>query len=688
MKLIGIKINQKGTVDSVKKNLKQEWYPFLNDYYFEDKDITDLSNEQLLKKIKNNGVSECELYTTDKQGPDISVHAIVGKNGSGKSTILEILFRIINNSAYNTLSNANWRTNNSESLLYSKGVSADLFYSMNNIYYCLGEKQLLELDNTIETINIDKNNTFEEHKKLLQKIFYTVVVNYSQYSLNIREVYELESSNYIEKKDIYGRQLYYKIKDNKGNETLEESKTIQREHWLNGLFHKNDGYLTPIVLNPMRTEGNIDFNTERNLSSQRLFGLLILRPDFLNEYKAKWVEVSFSLKKIKDKIEKQLNNFESNYYDILFLIYNSWWSKINIDKLYSENKNTFSNEMGNNQLNKITNKTDLDSLFNANEKGYSDRVQQIQATLLYLAYKTIEVRSKYIDFDYNLITDIDALINKIDTEPSHITLKIRQAKNHIIKRLLSVEYIPISNIINKEIDKDFKIFLDKEKIQNNTLTIDEVFDILYPPVYEANVLLTKDKKDVHLWDMSSGERQILYSLSSVLYHLMNLQSVVEDEHRVHYNHVNIILDEVEMYYHPEYQREFVDKLLSLINGLKLDKEKIKSINICIVTHSPFLLSDILKSNILFLEKGVVANNKVNEETFGANFYDILKNGFFLDENALGCFVNKKLKEVIEFINKERNQNKNITKEEAKRIVELIGDPFLKGYLLDKLEQYV
>jgi hypothetical protein len=535
---------------------------------------------------------------------------------------LEILFRIINNFAYNVLHKVHWRTNNSENLLYSENTSASLFYSIEDAYYCLNDKQLIELDKTINTNNINSGATFATNKNFLQKFFYTIVVNYSQYSLNIREFSDIDNEK-VDKKDIYERQLYYEIKDNKGKKQYVKSQTIYWKHWLNGLFHKNDGYLTPIVLNPMRTEGNIDFNIERNLSLQRLFGLLILRPDFLNEYEAERVEIFFSFQKIKDKIEKQLNIFGPDYYKTLFSIYNSWWNKINID--YSYSADTFSNEIGNNQLKKIIDKTDLEYIFRGTV-GYSDRTQQIQATLLYLAYKTIEIKLRYndFDFDFNLINDIDALIDKIEIDNSHITLKIRQAKNHITKRLLSVDYTPISSTTQKEINNEFKIFLDNKKIENKTLSVDEVIDILYPPVYEANVLLTKDRKDIKLWEMSSGERQMLYSLSSVLYHLMNLQNVVEDDCRVKYNHINVILDEVEMYYHPEYQRQFVDKLLTLINGLKLDREKIKSINICVVTHSPFLLSDILKNNILFLEEGKVANSKVKDETFGANIQQFRK----------------------------------------------------------------
>jgi len=41
-------------------------------------------------------------------------------------------------------------------------------------------------------------------------------------------------------------------------------------YWLKPLFHKNDGYKTPIVLNPFRDDGNIDINRELHLAQTRL----------------------------------------------------------------------------------------------------------------------------------------------------------------------------------------------------------------------------------------------------------------------------------------------------------------------------------------------------------------------------------------------------------------------------------
>ena len=707
MKLIGIRIDQNNTDDAIKKNLKQEWYPFLQDYSLEkeellDRDGTSITNQILLKKIRDKNIEreifEESLYTNNKKTPRISVHAIVGKNGSGKSTVLEIFFRLVNNFTYKTLKDDG---ENFRGILYANNISAALFYSIDNTFYCLNSEWRGNEPNNIgiefvknnkaDVLRIEDEAKLEKHRELLRSFFYTIVVNYSHYSLNTREIYKLTDTLLDPIKDYYDRPLFYKISNKEDH--YEKAMTTYYKHWLNGLFHKNDGYTTPITLNPMRTEGNFDVNRERELSAQRLFGLLILNPNFLDEYEAKEVMVSFTFKKIKQKIENQSISWGTEaYLNILLDIYNRWFDKLNLEKYNLKNMS----EIGNDQFCKINSITSLNHLFDKELSKYTDRIQQLQATLLYIAYKTISISSKYVDFDYDLSTDVDYLIKKICDEPSHITLKIQQACNHIEKRLLNVDYSPASysNEIKKEIGDDFKILLDKDKLDSKSLAVDEVFKILYPSVYETDMLLTKQEqeKPVKLSEMSSGERQMLYSLSAVLYHLTNLQSVVEDTHRIKYNHINVLLDEVEMYYHPEYQRQFVHKLLALINGLKLDKNIIQSINICIITHSPFLLSDILKKNILFLSEGEVANNRVKSETFGANVYDILKNGFFLDENALGCFVNEKIKQVIRFTcmqDKIKPDDslkgiKDISLEEAKIITNFIGDPFLKGYLLNRL----
>jgi hypothetical protein len=699
MKLIGIRIDHENTEKAVKKNLKQEWYPFLFNYDLDKSALSDpktgqpISDKILLKYLQKMEV-ENFTYNTTADSPDITIHAIVGKNGSGKSTILELFFRVINNFAFKTIEGEE-----SNGLLEAKGISASLFYSLPNaegeeILYCIASKWEKSNDETTvkliqadgETFECNKENPMlTDHAEHLKRFFYTVAVNYSHYSFNIFEVDGLKSGKSEDMYDDSGRPLFYK--------NGRPVKEVKYDHWLNGLFHKNDGYLTPIVLNPMRTKGNFDVNKEQYLSRQRLIGILIIKPDFLVEYKAIGLQFNFMWKNIQAKLEQQSLGYgsEEDYAELLFDIYTRWAKRLGVKESLLKYGNVFSG--GGIKSQKLTN---LSTVFGCLNETMTSLDQQLHTTLLYLAYKSISISTKYLSFKNNLITEKEKqkIVEDTDNDNSHITLKIRQAKHHIQNRLLNNR----GKLINQQPYIDLstvKISIDKF-IEDNQLTgstIDQIFDKLYPANYLSDIQLQKgNETPVTLSSMSSGERQMLYSLSSVLYHLINLQSVEPDTHRLRYSHINILLDEVEMYYHPEYQRQFVYKLITLIEGLRLDKNKIRSINICIITHSPFLLSDILKRNILFLQEGTVVNALVKAETFGANVYDILKNGFFLNENALGCFVNEKIKQVIRFISiqdgvspdEKLESTKDITAYDAKVITNLIGDPFIKGYLLNRL----
>ena len=68
------------------------------------------------------------------------------------------------------------------------------------------------------------------------------------------------------------------------------------------------------------------------------------------------------------------------------------------------------------------------------------------------------------------------------------------------------------------------------------------------------------------------------------------------------NEYLLFLDEPDNTLHPEWQKKFLNELFNIIK--KLDKK----IHIVITTHSPFLLSDIPKENVIFLEKDEETGN--------------------------------------------------------------------------------
>ena len=178
-----------------------------------------------------------------------------------------------------------------------------------------------------------------------------------------------------------------------------------------------------------------------------------------------------------------------------------------------------------------------------------------------------------------------------------------------------------------------------------------------------------------LGTMSSGERQFLNSISYALYHIKNIEGVRDGFNRVHYNHINLVLDEAELYYHPEYQRRYVKMLLETLSWCNFSRDRIKSINIIIVTHSPFILSDIVNDNVLYLEDGAV--KKQEKETFGANYYDLLYNSFFFEKNAIGEVATDVISELI-----------NNPEKMTEAMKDILGDPIIRGYLINKKNKYV
>ena len=136
---------------------------------------------------------------------------------------------------------------------------------------------------------------------------------------------------------------------------------------------------------------------------------------------------------------------------------------------------------------------------------------------------------------------------------------------------------------------------------------------------------------------------MINTVSSLVYHLRNLDDNVAGDDKIQYKNVNVVLEEVELYFHPDYQKQYVRYLLDQIERTQL--KQIEAINILFVTHSPFILSDIVRSNILCLKGGKV-HKKFEKKTFGANIYDLLRNPFFLSDGTIGDYSQEIINRIL------------------------------------------
>lgn len=93
-----------------------------------------------------------------------------------------------------------------------------------------------------------------------------------------------------------------------------------------------------------------------------------------------------------------------------------------------------------------------------------------------------------------------------------------------------------------------------------------------------------------------------------------------------------------------------------------------------VTHSPFVLSDVPRSNVLVLSK----HNEIVGETFCANIHDMLGESFFM-EYSMGQIAQEEIEEIFcQF-----NRNQPISENDLKRykyIASIVGDEYLRSTL--------
>ncbi|MDI5887710.1 AAA family ATPase [Flavobacterium yafengii] len=583
-----------------------------------------------------------ELYNVKSLNNEkikISISAISGKNGSGKSTLIELLFLAINN--FSVKFN---KKNEKADLIYVNDIRVEFYFKTYSRqknedvskYYKI---KVYDNDVTIHRYKKSKNEyvlnsvPIYEYKYKLQDFFYTVTINHSHYAYNTEDLGD----------------------------------------WLNGLFHKNDAYQTPLVLNPMRTKGDFKISTENHLVKSRLIANLV-KPT-----------AKFNFKKLTD-------NLEAIELDISL-------NDTKRDKIIYELPTDIKEIKEKIKLQDLNLNEDL--IFRKINKHYkfsydANDSKKLRIAFDYLKYKLVNICVTYSDYEiyFNKTKKnfneelLDEYFKELFiNDESHITFKLKQTLNYI---RFSKNNIPIKKQrVPLKIISDYISNIKKNKNYSKINTI----ELIPPPFFNTDIILNSDKNEkIEFKTLSSGEKQKIYSISSILYHLSNLDSVKNTRTKTAYTNVNIVLEEIELYFHPEMQRNFINDILDSISGIEL--YKIKAINFCFVSHSPFILSDIPKENIMFLEN--IDNKAVqildDKSTFGANIHDLLKDGFFMKKGSIGEFAKNRITKTIQWLNLIREENEKSIKndfellleekEYHKNIIEIIDEPIIKTKLLE------
>ena len=187
-------------------------------------------------------------------------------------------------------------------------------------------------------------------------------------------------------------------------------------------------------------------------------------------------------------------------------------------------------------------------------------------------------------------------------------------------------------------------------------------------------------------NMSSGEFSILNFFSKLYFFLKTKPTTL-------FNKKNFILllDEADLGLHPMWKKKFINTILQSIPYFFEELTPKPNLQIILTTHDPLTLSDIPKHNVIFLEKPEEGKCQISsrvQKTFGANITDLLADSFFIKDGLIGDFAKSKIKEVIDWINKNKNKTK-ISKKKLtyyKKVIELIDERVIKLKLSEMITE--
>lgn len=266
--------------------------------------------------------------------------------------------------------------------------------------------------------------------------------------------------------------------------------------------------------------------------------------------------------------------------------------------------------------------------------------------------------------NYNLILET---LQKFDKSVSEIEKLITSKQN--------INSQEINKFMNSGIYRTFHNF-SKNNFHSKIIEIDFITE-----------------NDFHFSDLSSGEKQrINYCL------LLAYDLIFKDDTKYLIN----IYDEPDVYIHPNWQRLIVSDFLNLIKKYLQNIDE--TIHLILTSHSPFLLSDLPKENVIFLKEGKEKKAFEHKQTFGANIHTLLSDGFFMDDGLMGVFAKGKIEEIKKFYELVKSfedyikKNKKpyiyikliylIKRNKFRYIQSIIGEPFLQTVIknyLDELE---
>lgn len=178
--------------------------------------------------------------------------------------------------------------------------------------------------------------------------------------------------------------------------------------------------------------------------------------------------------------------------------------------------------------------------------------------------------------------------------------------------------------------------------------------------------------------LSSGEEAYLNLFTSIHSSITSIKNT-ENKGCI------LLLDEPDSFMHPEWSRVMIRQIINYIGKSNYGYDYYQ---IILTTHSPFIISDIPKQNLISLKKqkntGKSIKVKLDKlpETFASNIHTLLSNEFFMND-TIGEFAKQKITWIIDRLRAKISgiDCSSIEKDQIEQWIEIIGEPIIKAKMI-------
>jgi len=630
------------------------WVKKYNDFIldkgfnFSSEFIIDYDNDSKKLEIKMDSLFINNFFKSDTKVNILNISAIIGANGVGKTTILDLikgnLCKGEGGIKNHMLIVFKDHINNILKIRYSNEINILNLLALKKKYdvkeYKITNTTNGDIKDFDETSFIFYSNIFDGRREFPNEELVTNLLNISTNNLLYKDYYDFRNPNY-KYKNLSERNLYT-INGTNPLVVHRKYETKRQLYFKKDKYGDNCNIEIPNQINIILNEINIK-------SVFPAFEKSVLDSNLIDSIKiTSELKVINTFNLICQKSETNFRKYkESVNSNVDFLNY-IFAKSIYFDFINNNSKYKYSLYISN-----------LDSLeFNINKN-------------LILELKL---------FFKNILSNINSNKSNFTYEPPQNELKIYL--NSIIKFIDSFDKFTIGFK-----SKDIK--LNETSVIINVHDFRVKADIINNLVTEyLNIFPTLDFIDFEWPDLSTGQKAKL-NFYSRFYELIN-QKV--NKYGQLKNNIILLIDEGELFYHPEWQKYFVSDLINYLPNVWSNKEANNiNLQIIITSNSPLIISDLPKSNIIFLtrkENGKLETAQLEDQkqTFASNIHTLFTDSFFVKGGLIGEFAKNKIDYVINLLQNSRFKNlseKQIN--EILSIINIIGEPVIKNKLIRMFE---